>query len=296
MLTAGVPAEPVSSLALWSPRQLDSSRYLLAAEVSSAGVSGRPVFVGALEAVASPIWADMIWKLPENVDFSPGTFVFTIDGAFAGLVTDGGGGLALVPGAVVREAVDRVRGRPDHNYGQLGVEVQPLTSGVASGAGAQAGVVVTWVDAQGPAAGQLAATDVIEAIDDASLFTYEHWRARITRLTVGQMISLRVRRGNEAHTVALTAGPRSTPQGPRPLGLTMRAVPRTGVEVLGVAPASAAALAGIQPGDVITVAGEGKAPTPADVRRVFAAAATDRPMLVAVTRGAAHHVLTLEKR
>ena len=50
---------------------------------------------------------------------------------------------------------------------------------MASGTGAQAGVVVTWVDPQGPAAGHLAATDVIEAIDDESLFTYEHWRARV---------------------------------------------------------------------------------------------------------------------
>jgi S1-C subfamily serine protease len=75
----------------------------------------------------------------------------------------------------------------------------------------------------------------------------------------------------------------------------MRAVQGTGVEVLGVASASAAALAGIQPGDVITVIGDREAPTPAEVRRRFAGAATDRPVLVAVTRGTGHHVLTLEK-
>ena len=292
----GAPDEPLASLALWSPRWPASSRYLVAAEVSSAGVSGRPVFVGALEAMASPVWSDMIWKLPEHVDVAPGSFVFTIDAAFVGLVADIGAGLALVPGAVVRNTVDRVRGEADREYGQLGIDIQPLTAGVASGTGAQAGVVVTWIDPQGPAAGHLAATDVIEAIDDDRLFTYEQWRAHAARLAVGQTISLRVKRRNSVETVTLTAAPRAIPEGPRRLGLTMRTVQRTGVQVLEVARASAAALAGIQPGDVITVIGDRQAPTPAEVSRQFAAAPADRPLVVALTRGTAHHVLTLEKR
>jgi S1-C subfamily serine protease len=76
----------------------------------------------------------------------------------------------------------------------------------------------------------------------------------------------------------------------------MRAIRGTGVEVLAVAPGSAAALAGIQPGDVLTVVGGRKAPTPSQVTRGFAASTADRPVLVAVTRATVHHVLTLQKR
>jgi S1-C subfamily serine protease len=295
-LTPVMPDERVLTPALWSPRRPASSRYLVAAEVSSAGVSGRPVFVGALEAIASPVWAEMVWALPAGTDLPVGAFVFTIEGALAGLVADVDGGRVLVPGAVLRDAVDRLRGGADRNYGQLGIEVQPLTPGVASGTGAQTGVVVTWVDPQGSAAGQLDVADVIEAVDNDSPLTYEDWRARATRLTVGQTISLRVKRRNEVHSVTLTASRPAAPQLPRELGLTMRAVQTTGAEVLRVDPASAAALAGIQPGDVITVIGDRKAPTPAEVRRRFAAAELDRPVLVAVTRGTVHRVLTLQKR
>jgi hypothetical protein len=295
VLTRSVHRDPGSAPATWSPRRPDSSRYLVAAEIAGAAISGRPVFVGPLQEVASPVWGEMIWALPADTDLSPGTFVFTADGAFAGLVADVGGGLTLVPGDVVKNSVERLRREGRRDYGQLGIEVQPLTPGVASGTGAKVGVVVTWIDPQGPAAGHLAATDVIEALDDGTLFTYEHWRARATRLAVGQTVSVRVTRGSDVQTVMLTAGPASTPREPRQLGLTMRAVQGTGVEVLGVASASAAALAGIQPGDVITVIGDREAPTPAEVRRRFAGAATDRPVLVAVTRGTGHHVLTLEK-
>jgi S1-C subfamily serine protease len=213
----------------------------------------------------------------------------------AGLAADVGGGLALVPGDVIKSAADRLRGDPDRKYGRLGIEVQPLTAGVGSAARAHVGVVVTWVDANGPAAGQLVATDVIEAVDENWIFTYEHWRARVPRLAVGQTTTLRVRRRNEIRNVALTATPPAASGALRPLGLTMRAAPRIGVEISSVAPGSAAALAGLQPGDVITIAGDRQAPTPAMVRREFAAAA-DRPMIVGVTRGNAHHVLALEKR
>ncbi len=61
-------------------------------------------------------------------------------------------------------------------------------------------------------------------------------------------------------------------------------------------PGSAAAAAGIRPGDLITVFGDRQRPTPAEVRGLFAAAPPERPLLVAVTRGAEHHVLAIERR
>ena len=289
------PAEPFSAPVMWLPRRPESPRFLVAGEVSSGSISVRPVFVGGLQAIASPLWSETVWAMPARTDLIPGTFVFTIDGAFAGLVASAGGRPTLVPGEVVKNTVDRLRLEGRRDYGQLGMKVQPLTPGLASSTGAHAGVVLTWVDPQGPAAGQLKATDVIVAVGDEPLSTFEQWRARTTRLMIGEPIVLSVRRGGQVQTVTLTAGPVSAPAEPRLLGLTMRTVPRVGVEVLRVAPASAAALARIEPGDVITSIGDRQAPTSEEVRRVFAATSDDRSVLVAITRGASHHVLLLKK-
>jgi hypothetical protein len=296
----GVPvgepsAEPFAAPVPWSPRRPEYPRFLVAGEISSGSVSVRPVFVGGLQEIASPVWSETIWVMPASTGLIPGTFVFTTDGAFAGLVASEGGRPTLVPGEVVKNTVDRLRLEGPRNYGQLGIEAQPLTPALASNTGAQAGVVLTWVDPQGPAAGQLNVTDVIVAVGDEPLSTYEQWRARTARLTVGESIVLSVRRGGQVQTVTIAAHPVSAPTEPRPLGLTTRTIQRVGVEVLRVAPASAAALAGIEPGDVITSIGDRKAPTSEEARRVFEATSDDGSVLVAITRGASHHVLLLKK-
>ncbi len=294
----GPLAEPFSDPLMWSPRRPEYPRFLMAGEVSGGSVSVRPVFVGSLEATESPVWSETIWLMPASTDFRPGTFVFTIDGAFAGLIVGVGDRLGLVPSETVKTAADRLRLEGHRDYGGLGIEAQPLTPDLASTTGARAGVVVTWVDPQGPAAGLLDATDVIVAVSGEPLSTYEQWRVRTARLTVGETIVLGVHQEGETQTVTLVARPMMSPApaGPQPLlGLTMRTLPRVGVEVLGVAPASVAAMSGIEPGDVITIIGEQQAPTPQDVRRLFMSASDDRGVLMAVTRGSSHHVLVLRK-
>jgi len=253
------------------------------------------VFVGALQPVESPLWwSEVVWELPEKTLLSPGTFVFTTDGAFVGLVADSGERLTIIPAEVVKAAVNRLTAEGRRAYGHLGIRAQPLTSGTALSTGAQTGVVVTSVDANGPAAEQLQVADVIEAAGDKPLPTFEHWRAVAARLTAGERISLQVRRHAAVRTVTLIAAPLTKPVKGARLGLTMRTIRGVGVEVLTVAPASAAERAGIQLGDVITVTGDRKAPTPGQITRAFATATADKPLLVAVTRGTAHHVLTLE--
>jgi hypothetical protein len=289
------PAESLAFPPTWLPRRSPSPRYLLAADVSRDGVSLRPIFVGALHDIDDPLWSEPIWALPNTTDLAPNTFVFTPDGEFAGLVVDVDDRLALVPGETVKHEVDRLRREGTRPGAQLGVDVQPLTPGVATGIGAQAGVVVTWVDPRGPGTGHLSVMDVIEALADEPLSTFAAWHARTARLVAEQTISLRVRRHDEVRTVMLTAQAVSAP-GPPPLGLTMRSLQTGGVEVLVVAHASAAERAGIQPGDVITVVGDRQAATPAQVRRLFSMATEARPLLIALTRGTAHHVLAVETR
>jgi hypothetical protein len=290
-------AESLAFPPTWLPRHSQSPRYLLAVDASGDGVSFRPIFVGALHAIDVPLWSEPIWALPNRTDLVPNTFVFTTDGAFAGLVVDVDDQLALVPGETVRSEVDRLRREGPRSWGQVGIEVQALTRRVATGIGVEAGVLVTWVDPRGPAVGHLNVLDVIEALGDQPLSTNAEWFARTARLVAGESVSLRVRRRDDVQVVTLTAQTAS-PAAPPPLGLTMRTLERVGVEVLAVAHGSAAERAGIQPDDVITLVGDRHAPTPAQLRRLFAmATATEaRPLLLALTRGDTHRVLALETR
>lgn len=138
-------------------------------------------------------------------------------------------------------------------------------------------------------------TDVIETLNGEATATLDDWRARALRLGAGDVVVLGVRRSGESRQVSLTAASRPAPTGNPSLGLTMRAVRAIGVEVLRVDADSAAARAGIETGDVLTRIDDINAPTPARVTRVYAGAPAGRPLLVAITRRDAHHVLVLRK-
>jgi hypothetical protein len=296
VLPAGLPGNWSSSVPS-SSRRPPSSRFLVVADVTPAGVSARPVFIGALQTIESALWwSDMVWELPVGTDLSPGTFVFTIDGAFVGMIADDGDRLAIVPAETLKTAADRLTAGGLKNFGYLGIDAQPLTAGTAAATGAQSGVIVTAVDPKGPAAEQVQVADVIEMAGDQSLRDYGEWRAIAARIAPGAVLSLVVRRDGEVRSSTVTAvAVAARPEVPA-LGLTMRTIRGTGAEVTAVAAGSAAALAGIRPGDLITLIDDRRAPTAAEVTQRFAAAKSGRPVLAAVTRGTVHHVLTLDKR
>lgn len=294
LAVARVPmAAPTSPPVPWMPRRLQQSRYLIASDVSAEGVSLRPVFVGSLDPIDSPLWSDSLWGVPGRTDLAPGSFLFTNSAELVGLVIADGGGIAIVPGATVLAEADRLLAMPPGFPGTIGIEVQDLTTTVASVTGASMGVVVTWVDA-GAAREQLMPGDVIEAVDGRELATRQHWDVRVARLSVGESLTLRVRRRGEIREVALAATAPVAPSS-RPLGLTLRMRPKVGAEVVRVERASAADRAGLTVGDVITLVAEVSAPTPAQVLRSFAAAGQGQRVIVAVTRGDAHFVTTLER-
>lgn len=292
-----VPAAPAPAPMAWSPLRMQYPRYLIVSDVSRQGTSLRPVFVGSLYSTASPTWLEPIWTAPTHTDLPMGAFVFTTDGRLAGMAIEHQGRPAILPAEGVIRAADRLLLQGTGDGGWLGVEVQSLTPTVAAAAGATGGVMVTWVDPRGPAAEMLAVTDVIEAIDTEGIATREHWEARLARLATGDSLALRVRRRGDAREIRLTVSGVPPPRfGASSLGLTMRAVPRTGVEIVRVDPGSAAARAGLEAGDVMTLIGEIERPTPAQVTRAFLATPDDRPLLVAVTRGDRHRVLALGKQ
>lgn len=291
-----VPNEtPVSPPAHWSPRRLQQPRYLIASNVSRERVSVRPVFVGSLEPVSSPLWPEPVWSVPVGTDLDPGAFVFTNDGELAGLVVMNSGERTIVPGALLVAEADRLLNRPRQPAGAIGVHVQPLTPALVAATGASAGVVVTWVDVNGAAAATLAVGDVIEAVDGLPMSTQQHWDVRLARLVAGESVTLRLRRHGELQEAQLVALPRAAALDIPTLGLTMRRAPEIGAEIVRIDRASVADRAGLQPGDVITLVGDVRAPTPAQVTRAFASAREGQSILVAVTRGDTHHVMILEK-
>lgn len=279
----------------WTPRQLQQSRYLVASDVSPDGLSLRPVFVGSLHPFDSPLWSEPLWAVPERTDLVPGSFLFTSSAELAGLVITHGGRLAIVPGGTVLAEADRLLATPPGRTGTIGIEVQDLTPPVAAVSGASVGVVVTWVDADGAGREQLMAGDVIEAIDGRALATRQQWEVRMARLSVGETLTLRVRRRGDVREVALVASAPVPEPASRSLGLTLRGRTKIGAEVIRVEPGSAAQRAGLNVGDVITLVADVSAPTPTQVMRLFAAVDPGQRVMVAVTRDDAHFVTTLQR-
>jgi S1-C subfamily serine protease len=179
----------------------------------------------------------------------------------------------------------------------LGIAVQELTKPLASLTGASVGVVVTWVERDGPASQQVKVGDVIESIDGRRVSTRLHWDVQLARLSADETVSLRVRRRHEVQDVVLAATPAGEPAVRRPpsLGLTLRGLVGVGAEVVGVEPSAVGGRAGLAVGDVITLVGDVAAPTPAQVRRSFGSGQDSQPLMIAFMRGEARHVAVLER-
>ena len=281
----------------WVPRVLDYPRYLVAAEPAGASVALRPVFVGGLFREVSALWGGGIWTLPRSTPIEPGTFVFTTDGALAGVAIRHDGGAALVPATLLLSSIERVE-QQRGQAGDVGVDIQPLSPAIASAARATTGVVITRLDPTGPAAGVVLPTEIIEAVDGEEMFTVDHWRARIARVVAGDMLTMRVRNAEAVRDVVVTArplAPAGPPEEDASLGLRLRLIPDVGAGVTSVQPRSRAAAADLRAGDIVTVAGGQRAPTPAQVTRAFGSLPPGGSLLVALTRGSEHRVAVIEK-
>jgi S1-C subfamily serine protease len=290
-----VPPARVPPLETWSPRRLEAPRYLLSTDVVSQRVAWRPVYVGGLVPEHSPRWQDDVWIAPSKTDLTPGAFVFTVDGAWAGMAVNHRGLIAIAPPDVVMARAEGAIMSGRQLAATLGVDIARLTAPLAAAAGAESGVIVTWVDPAGPAAGQLAATDVIETVDSVRLHDVDEWDARVRRLVPGHTLELGGRRRGTSFTTRLIAAAAPAAPVTDGLGLVLRVVRGSGASVVSVQPGSAAARAGIQAGDTLSAFDGVIAPTPAQVERAYDASAGGRAMLVGVRRGDVHLVLALER-
>lgn len=278
----------------WMPQSLDDPRYLMATVSMSGGVSLRPVLVGSLLEVRSPAWPGAIWLVPEGTDLTPSAFVFTTSGEIAGLVVREPIGLAIVPWDIVAAEAGRILSLERTSAVDLRVEVRPLTSALMRATGATQGVVVAWVDARGPLAKRLAVGDVIESLNSQPILHTRDWEVASSRLRVGDA-TLRVRRQGKQVDLAVSLPVADLSTADNSLGLGMRDVPGVGTTILRVDPQSAASLARLQEGDLITLAGTITAPTAVQMGNVFRSARTGEAIMLAITRGRTHLVVGLVK-
>jgi hypothetical protein len=146
-----VPAGRDPTLALWVPRRPQTARYLIAVDVAHARPTMRPVFVGSLTTATSPEWPGALWALPTRTDVVAGTLLFTLEGELAGLVVDHDHERAIVPGDVLRAAVDRLQQQDvSRAPGSLGLEVQALTPAIAAALGVNDGTEAGGAGGAGP--------------------------------------------------------------------------------------------------------------------------------------------------
>jgi len=278
----------------WSPRDLQQPRYLLASSAAPEDISLQPTFIGSLAPIETPQWAGSVWALPMDAAVSPGALLFTEQGELVGVVVQSDAGPAIVPARVLLAAAERLLDSPPKAAAELGVDVETLTARLAAATGAQAGVVVAWVDPAGIAAPLLRVGDVIETANDVAITNAEQWRVRATRVGDGDTLNLRVVRGGAPRVVQLLVRAPSA-ENAAFLGLGMRRVVRVGTEVTRVVHGSASEAAGIVKGDLITAIGNISAPTPAQIASAFEGTDSGKLVIVAVQRNGAHRVMALQR-
>ena len=153
-----------------------------------------------------------------------------------------------------------------------------LTPAIAKATGAATGVVVSYVESNGPAAGVLRVGDVVTFLGEQPVADTDAFATLAAGVHAGATLALSVVRDGVQTTVEVataTAQVESTPT----LGLTMRSLPPVGAEVVIVTPGSAAARAGLRSGDVITHLNGEEHPTPRAIERAWAERARRAPIL-----------------
>jgi serine protease Do len=189
--------------------------------------------------------------------------------------------------------------------GDIGLTVQPLDARAARAAGASSGALVAYVSPDGPSHDVLWVGDVVTAVNGQPVGNADGLRLRVSRTAPGVQLTLTVLRNGSLETVPLVVRARpaavAAPEGgappatPADLGLTLRAVPNTGAEVVRVRPDSAAALAGLRPADLIMSVARIRTPGPAEVSEAWDAMPPGGSMFLGVERAGQAMAVVLEK-
>jgi hypothetical protein len=230
--------------------------YAALVEASRSGPTLRPIFLSRSDPIADLRWQQPLVSLGGGLAAPAGSFVFTLEGTLLGLVTSEASLPALVPAALVLSRASELAQGRSRRRGDFGIRWQRLTPRLAKATGASTGVVVGGVLDGGPAATLLAPGDVVQSIDKRQVASLSDAVAAEAVTVPGQAASIAARRGTESVDVAVVAreateAAAAAPGASEVLGLVLRRT-REGVSVVRVDAGSAADLAGVVAGDVIT--------------------------------------------
>jgi hypothetical protein len=259
---------------------LQAPSYVIAVEGTRAGPSFRPLFIGSNERFATPRWERPLLAMSSTTLTSPGALLFSTEGAFLGAAVTEGGTLALAAAADVLESTERLaRGHRSRPL-DVGVALQALNRPLAAALGTESGVVVASVAQGTPSEEVLEAADVIVSMDGLPVDSPDDVLLRIAQTEPGAVLTLGIVRGGEPQEVALMLPAEPAAAADLPYG--MRLAPRRGGGsiVVEVAPAGAAAAAGLRPGDAIVGAGRLSLPSPSQLSTLLAS--PDSPPFVAL--------------
>jgi len=238
------------------------------------------------------------------------------------ILTPTGGNIGLgfaIPSNMARQVMEQLKTDGRVSRSKLGVTIQTVTADIAASLRLSdvSGALVSGVEPGSPAArAGLRQGDVIVSVDGEKLADNNALRNRIAGTRPGSKVAVGIVRDGRSQTLHATLdaqapdrGARSastgdsdaqgfgltveplTPEVARELGLADR---REGVVIRNVDPDSAAAAAGLQPGDVV-VQVNGNAVTSASELKSALNQASDRPALLLVARKGGDVFVTLSR-
>ncbi len=234
----------------------------------------------------------------------------TVIGVTSAIFSPSGGSVGLgfaIPSETVAGVVGQLEAHGRVERGYLGISGQAMTPQLAKALGMKAstGILVTAVDAQGPAAGALWVGDVLLSVGSTAV-TFKNLSKITARLAPKALVVASVLRAGKQQSVALTIGrlpdPPSDPAltGDQDtwvpalkLGVasttadirkTIKATDEpSGLIVTQLRPAGPGAMAGLKVGDLITHAGTKQLVGVADIATV-ATPTPQAPLLIRVVR------------
>ncbi|MPZ16696.1 MAG: PDZ domain-containing protein [Luteitalea sp.] len=294
-----VAKQSAAVISVWdSGAPLDTPRYVAAAEGTRGGPTLRPLFLGRTDPVRDLRWNTALLALGGAGAAPIGSFVFALDGRLAGAIVDTEGGAAILPADALMRVSDQLAEGGSLTTGDLGLTAQVLTPALAMATGARSGVVIAFVDPTGPTAKTVRVGDVVWAIRGETVYSADGFGTRVARMRPGTPVKLSLMRGGRKLEVDATVRAHeggASAAAPAGLGLVMRQADGLGAEVMRVLPRSAAAYAGLAPGDLITQMDSESVPTPSTVQRLYGQAKPGRLLIVGVERRGKFMVLALAK-
>jgi hypothetical protein len=283
-----VPREPVPPLSQLRLESLPTPLYVVVVEGTQAGSTVRPVFLGRGDRFGSSRWSRPLLPLG-GIAVSRGALLFSLAGEFIGAAVIENGAPAIVGARDLLDTAARLASGPQPSASDAGIAVQALTREIAAATGSQGGVVVSDVFADGPAAMVLEPGDVITAVGTTSIHDPDEFLLRIAARPAGDSAPITFVRNGESRTAIL------------PLRVATENAPTTtpiafvGARGVGtrVQPGGAAAIPGLQPGDVVTRAGATTAPTPLQLRRMLMEPTTSGFVLLVIRRDGRQRVIAV---